>query len=110
LLCKLPLEQKRRDKILEIGTTIGYQAATLAAMGAKFIPLNASGTLPESPTALISLGYTAYFFLETGTSQPQASDNGGIVITAAAPTVPESLLQQLKTGRAFVPLALQILR
>jgi protein-L-isoaspartate(D-aspartate) O-methyltransferase len=101
------LSVKRRDKILEIGTGSGYQAAILAAMGAKVYTIERFRELfLKAQQTLISLGYTAYFFFGDGyEGQPQYGPFDGILITAAAPNVPESLLQQLKTGgRLVVPI------
>jgi protein-L-isoaspartate(D-aspartate) O-methyltransferase len=54
---------------------------------------------------LTSLGYTADFFFGDGyEGKPQYGPYDGILITAAAPEIPDALLQQLKTGgRLVVP-------
>jgi protein-L-isoaspartate(D-aspartate) O-methyltransferase len=101
------LKVKRRDKILEIGTGSGYQAAILAAMGAKVYTIERFRALfLKAQTTLTSLGYSADFFYGDGyEGKPQYGPFDGIVITAAAPAVPESLLQQLKNGgRLVVPI------
>jgi protein-L-isoaspartate(D-aspartate) O-methyltransferase len=101
------LKVKRRDKILEIGTGSGYQAAILADMGAKVYTIERFRELfLKAQTTLTSLGYSADFFYGDGyEGKPQYGPFDGIVITAAAPAVPESLLQQLKNGgRLVVPI------
>jgi len=101
------LQVKKRDKILEIGTGSGYQAAILAEMGARVYTIERYRELYlKAQRTLSSLGYTAHFFFGDGhEGQPQYGTFDGIVITAAAPEVPEKLLQQLKTGgRLVVPL------
>jgi protein-L-isoaspartate(D-aspartate) O-methyltransferase len=101
------LKVKRRDKILEVGTGSGYQAAILAAMGAKVYTIERFRELfLKAQTTLTSLGYSADFFYGDGyEGKPQYGPFDGIVITAAAPAVPESLLQQLKNGgRLVVPI------
>jgi protein-L-isoaspartate(D-aspartate) O-methyltransferase len=101
------LQVKKRDKILEIGTGSGYQAAILAEMGARVYTIERYRELYlKAQRTLSSLGYAAYFFFGDGhEGQPQYGPFDGIVITAAAPEVPEKLLQQLKTGgRLVVPL------
>jgi len=101
------LQVKKRDKILEIGTGSGYQAAILAEMGARVYTIERYRELYlKAQRTLSSLGYTAHFFFGDGhEGQPQYGPFDGIVITAAAPEVPEKLLEQLTTGgRLVVPL------
>jgi len=100
------LRVKKRDKILEIGTGSGYQAAILAEMGAKVYTIERFRELfLKAQRILTSLGYSADFFYGDGyEGKPQYGPFDGIIITAAAPDVPESLLKQLKTGgRLVVP-------
>ncbi len=101
------LKVKRRDKILEIGTGSGYQAAILAAMGARVYTIERYRDLFIKAQAIFAtLGYTADFFYGDGyEGKEQYGPFDGILITAAAPEVPEKLLKQLKTGgRLVVPL------
>ena len=101
------LKVKRRDKILEIGTGSGYQAAILAAMGAKVYTIERFRDLfIKAQRTFAALRYSADFFYGDGyEGKPLYGPFDGIVITAAAPVVPESLLRQLKTGgRLVVPL------
>ena len=101
------LSLKKRDKILEIGTGSGYQAAILAEMGAKVYTIERFRELfVKAQRTLTSLGYTADFFYGDGyDGKPQYGPYDGIIITAAAPEVPQTLLQQLKTGgRLVIPL------
>lgn len=97
---------KKRDKILEIGTGSGYQAAILAEMGAKVYTIERFRDLYQKAQCTIeSLGYSVDFFYGDGyEGKPQYGPFDGIVITAAAPEVPHKLLQQLKVGgRLVVP-------
>lgn len=101
------LKIKKRDKILEIGTGSGYQAAILAEMGAKVYTIERYRDLfMKAQRTLTSLGYSADFFFGDGyEGKAQYGPFDGIIITAAAPEVPEKLLQQLKTGgKLVVPL------
>jgi len=101
------LQVKRRDKILEIGTGSGYQAAILAEMGAKVYTIERYRELYlKAQVTLASLGYSADFFYGDGyEGKPQYGPYDGIVITAAAEEIPDALLKQLKTGgRLVVPL------
>src|SRR5512133_2078681 len=96
----------KRDKVLEIGTGSGYQAAILAEMGVKVFTIERQRELYRKAQELLgSLGYRIHFFLGDGyEGQPQYGPFDGIIITAATATVPEALLEQLKPGgRLVVP-------
>jgi protein-L-isoaspartate(D-aspartate) O-methyltransferase len=98
------LKIKKRDKILEIGTGSGYQAAILAVMGARVYTIERHRDLfYKAQQTLASLGYSADFFFGDGyEGKPQYGPFDGIVVTAAAPEVPQKLLHQLKTGGRMV--------
>lgn len=101
------LRVKKRDKILEIGTGSGYQAAILAEIGAKVFTIERFRELfLKAQKTLTSLGYSADFFYGDGyEGKPQYGPYDGIIITAAAQEVPQKLLQQLKIGgRLIIPL------
>jgi protein-L-isoaspartate(D-aspartate) O-methyltransferase len=100
------LKVKKRDKILEVGTGSGYQAAILAEMGAKVYTIERYRELNIKAQEIIAgLGYSIDFFFGDGyEGKPQYGPFDGIVITAAAPSIPDKLLVQLKTGgRLVVP-------
>ena len=98
------LRVKKRDKILEIGTGYGYQAAILVEMGAKVYTIERFRELfIKARQTMTSLGYSADFFYGDGyEGKPQYGPFDGIIITAAAPEIPQKLLQQLKTGGRLV--------
>ncbi|HZY26349.1 MAG TPA: protein-L-isoaspartate(D-aspartate) O-methyltransferase [Bacteroidales bacterium] len=101
------LKVKKRDKILEVGTGSGYQAAVLAEMGAKVYTIERFRELYlKAQGILTSLGYSADFFYGDGyEGKPQYGPFDSILITAAAPDIPDTLLYQLKTGgRLVIPL------
>jgi protein-L-isoaspartate(D-aspartate) O-methyltransferase len=100
------LHVKKRDKILEIGTGSGYQAAILAEMGAKVYTIERYRELYlNAQRTLASLGYQAHFFFGDGyDGKSQYGPFDSILITAAAGEVPSKLLYQLKIGgRLVVP-------
>jgi protein-L-isoaspartate(D-aspartate) O-methyltransferase len=100
------LQVKKRDKVLEVGTGSGYQAAILAEMGVKVYTIERYRELYlKAQRTLTSLGYSADFFYGDGyAGKKQYGPFDGILITAAAPEIPDTLLQQLKTGgRLVVP-------
>jgi protein-L-isoaspartate(D-aspartate) O-methyltransferase len=101
------LQVKKRDKVLEIGTGSGYQAAILAEMGVKVYTIERFRELfLKAQRTFSQLGYNAHFFYGDGyEGKPQYGPYDGILITAAAPDVPPVLLEQLRTGgRLVVPL------
>jgi len=98
------LKIKKRDKILEIGTGSGYQAAILAEMGAKVYTIERFREIHlKAQKFLTSLGYNIDFFYGDGyAGKPQYCPFDGIIITAAASEVPTELLKQLKIGGRMV--------
>jgi protein-L-isoaspartate(D-aspartate) O-methyltransferase len=98
------LRVKKRDKILEIGTGSGYQAAVLAEMGAKVYTIERFRDLfMKAQSILAPLGYSIDFFYGDGyEGKSQYGPFDGIIITAAAPEIPEVLLKQLKIGGRLV--------
>lgn len=101
------LQVKRRDKVLEIGTGSGYQAAILAEMGIKVYTIERFRELfLKAQKTFSSLGYNAHFFYGDGyEGKSQYGPYDGILITAAAPEVPSVLREQLKIGgRLVIPL------
>ena len=98
------LQVKKRDKILEIGTGSGYQAAILAEMGSKVYTVERFRELyVKAQQTLASLGYSADFFYGDGyEGKPQYGPFDGIIITAAIKEIPETLLKQLRLGGKLV--------
>jgi protein-L-isoaspartate(D-aspartate) O-methyltransferase len=98
------LRIKKRDKILEVGTGSGYQAAVLAEMGAKVYTIERYRDLYlKAQRILTSLSYNADFFYGDGyEGKPQYGPFDGIIVTAAAPETPVALLKQLKIGGRLV--------
>lgn len=98
------LQVKKRDKVLEVGTGSGYQAAVLAEMGVKVYTIERYRELfLKSQETFSRLGYNAHFFYGDGyEGKEQYGPYDGILITAAAPEIPEALLKQLKIGGQLV--------
>jgi protein-L-isoaspartate(D-aspartate) O-methyltransferase len=95
------------DKALEIGTGSGYQAAILANMGARVYSLERNTRLAtEARARLARLGYNTVEVIEGDGSEgyPPAAPYQVIMVTAAAPEVPQALLAQLaESGRMVIP-------
>ncbi|MCU4177751.1 protein-L-isoaspartate(D-aspartate) O-methyltransferase [Carboxylicivirga sp. N1Y90] len=98
------LEIKSDDKVLEVGTGSGYQAAVLIEMGVKLFSIERQKELYQRSTKLLSnLGYKGRFYLGDGyKGLPTYAPFDKIIITAGAPFVPEDLLIQLKIGGIMV--------
>ena len=100
------LDAKKRDKVLEVGTGSGYQAAVLLEMGVRVFSIERHRDLYEKASKLLAqMGYDCHCFFGDGyAGKPNYGPFDGILITAAAPEVPELLKKQLKIGgRLVVP-------
>ena len=95
------------QKVLEIGTGSGYQAAVLAEMGAQVYTIELICELAERAKAdLIATGYDSVN-VRCGDGYkgwPEAAPFDRIIVTAAPPEIPPVLLEQLtEEGRMVVP-------
>jgi len=98
------LDLQIHQKILEVGTGSGYQAAILAEMGARVFTIERIRKLyQQSQLIHRELGYPIKFFLGDGYQglSPFAPFDR-IMITAAAPAIPDALKQQLVVGGILV--------
>ncbi|HUM10631.1 MAG TPA: protein-L-isoaspartate(D-aspartate) O-methyltransferase [Myxococcaceae bacterium] len=91
-------------KILEIGTGSGYQAAVLAAAGARVYTMEIFAELATSARQRLErLGYRATVRHGDGNlGWPEEAPFDAIVVTAAASHVPPALIEQLKPGGRMV--------
>jgi len=98
------LEIKPNDKVLEIGTGSGYQACVLCEMGAKVFSIERQRLLfDHTKTLLPKIGYTPKLFFGDGyQGLPTFAPFHKILITAAAPDIPQKLIEQLKPGGIMV--------
>jgi protein-L-isoaspartate(D-aspartate) O-methyltransferase len=98
------LRFKEGDKILEIGTGSGYQAAVLTALGARVFTIERSlELLAGARKTLERLRYRVASHGGDGTVGWTAhAPYQGIIVTAAAPEVPRPLLDQLADGGRIV--------
>ncbi|MCK5012646.1 MAG: protein-L-isoaspartate(D-aspartate) O-methyltransferase [Candidatus Omnitrophica bacterium] len=93
------------DKVLEIGTGSGYQAAILAQIVEEVYTIEIVRPLAEeAKKRLKDMGYTNIFFRHGDGYKgwPQEAPFDAIVVTAAPDTVPQVLVDQLKTGGRMV--------
>jgi protein-L-isoaspartate(D-aspartate) O-methyltransferase len=98
------LNVQKGDKILEIGTGSGYQACILEELGAKVFSVERQKSLYQRVKDFLpKLNYTVKVFYGDGyKGLPSFAPFDKIIITAAAPFVPEPLKEQLKTGGVIV--------
>ena len=99
------LDPQPDDRVLEIGTGSGYQAAILARLVGQVYSLERLPELSRAAAArLDSLGY-ANVTCGCGDGYagwPEHAPYDGILVTAAAPAVPPALLEQLGEGASLV--------
>ena len=98
------LEIKKNMKVLEIGTGSGYQACVLAEMGAKVFSIERQRKLYTKTKAFLAeFPYRIKMFLGDGNKGlPTYGPFDRIIITAAAPEIPQTLIDQLKVGGMMV--------
>jgi protein-L-isoaspartate(D-aspartate) O-methyltransferase len=96
------------DRVLEVGAGSGYQAAILATLGAEVFSIE---RIPEvariAEENLRRAGISnVHVIVGDGTiGYPQGAPYQGIIVTAAAPTVPSPLVDQLaEGGRLVIPI------
>ena len=93
------------EKVLEVGTGSGYQAAVLAEIAREVYTIEIVAPLAERARAdLARLGYPNVR-VRAGDGYkgwPEAAPFDAIIVTAAAPRLPEPLLEQLKDGGRLV--------
>ena len=91
-------------KVLEIGTGSGYQACVLAQMGAKVFTIERQRNLyMKTKPFLAEFPYNIKTFLGDGNKGlPTYAPFDRVIITAGAPEVPQSLVDQLKPGGIMV--------
>lgn len=95
------------ERVLEVGTGLGYQAAVMADMGAEVFSVEVVEEFAEAATARFALlGYDIKVRVGDGSrGWPEHAPYDAILVTAAASEPPQALIDQLKPGgRLVVPL------
>lgn len=97
------------DRVLDIGTGSGYQAAVLAALGCRVVSIERHASLADAARErLARLGYGGRVEVRVGdgsVGDPGGAPWRGILVAAAAPRVPDALRAQLDPdgGRLVLP-------
>ncbi|HWY21860.1 MAG TPA: protein-L-isoaspartate(D-aspartate) O-methyltransferase [Candidatus Acidoferrum sp.] len=101
------LQLSASDKVLEVGTGSGYVTALLAELAAQVFSIERHPALADAARkVLTALGYSnIQVFTGDGThGLPTAAPFDAILVSAAAPKVPPTLLTQLReNGRMIIP-------
>lgn len=98
------LEIKKGDKVLEIGTGSGYQSAVLEELGARVFSIERQKLLFDKVKKFLpSIGCVIKIFYGDGyKGLPSFAPFDKIIVTAAAPFIPDDLITQLKPGGILV--------
>jgi len=99
------LALRPEDVVLEVGTGSGYETAVLAELVRKVYSVERFASLADRARALLArLGYENVTVCQGDGSQgmPEAGPFDAIAVSAAAPQVPRSLIEQLRDGGRLV--------
>jgi len=93
------------DKILEIGTGSGYQAAVLAELGVELYSIEIVCELAERAEKALNEAEYHNVTVKCGDGYkgwPEHAPFDGIIVTAAPPEIPDALVEQLAVGGQMV--------
>ncbi len=99
------LDIQKREKVLEVGTGSGYQAAILGVLGARVFTIERQEALYKKSNALLAglgFGNIRCFFRDGYKGLPEFAPFDKILLTAAAKSIPKTLKEQLKIGGIMV--------
>jgi len=99
------LDLEGEERVLEVGTGSGYQTAILAELAKSIFTIERLQTLIQrAQKILLGLGYeNIFFFTGDGTKGwPEKAPFDGIIVTAGAPEIPQTLTSQLADGGRLV--------
>jgi protein-L-isoaspartate(D-aspartate) O-methyltransferase len=105
-ICSL-LALEGHERVLDVGTGSGYQAAVLADLAAEVVTIERIPTLAEAARAALAEAGYAKVEVHVGDGSlgvPERAPYDGIAVAAAAPDIPGALYDQLREGgRLVVP-------
>ncbi len=96
---------KGREKVLEIGTGCGYQAAVLAKLCARVYTIERHAPLQKAAMLRLTQMNIHNIVTKVGDGTlgwPEQAPFDAIIVTAAGPKIPEALVAQLKEGGVLV--------
>lgn len=98
------LQVQPGDRVLEIGTGSGFQAAILSAMGARVFSVERQQQLHLSAKRLLEQldDRIVLYYGDGFQGYPRFAPYSKIIVTCGAPSVPEALLKQLTPGGIMV--------
>jgi protein-L-isoaspartate(D-aspartate) O-methyltransferase len=98
------LQVHKGEKVLEIGTGSGYQAAILIELGVKLYSIERHEKLYKKAKLLLGkMGYHPTLTCGDGTKGwPEMAPFDKIIVTAGAPVIPKALMSQLAVGGIMV--------
>jgi protein-L-isoaspartate(D-aspartate) O-methyltransferase len=99
------LEVEPGDRILEIGTGSGYQAAILAGVGAQVTTIERNANLADEARERLVAEGVAGVDVRVGDGSRGVADGApwdGIIVTAGAPSIADELREQLAVGARLV--------
>ncbi|MBL8324428.1 MAG: protein-L-isoaspartate(D-aspartate) O-methyltransferase [Rubrivivax sp.] len=100
------LQLKPDDKVLEVGTGLGYQTAVLSQLAARVYSVELIEALSAGAALRLKrLGYAGNIDLRIGDGRrgwPEQAPFPKIIVTAAPDVIPATLLQQLAPGGRMV--------
>ena len=101
----MALNVQEGNKVLEVGSGSGYQAAILCELGAEVYTVERIEKLYKSAKELLeSLGYKVNFKLGDGSKGwEEQAPYDRIIVTAGSPAVPQPLIEQLGFGKLVIP-------
>ncbi|MBN1422901.1 MAG: protein-L-isoaspartate(D-aspartate) O-methyltransferase [Planctomycetes bacterium] len=101
------LRLKGGEKVLEVGTGSGYQAAVLAAMGVEVYTIEIVPQLAERAKATLERLGCEKVHVRAGDGYrgwPEEAPFDAVIVTAAPPHIPQPLIDQLEVGgRMIIP-------
>lgn len=99
------LELKGREKVLEVGTGSGFQAAILSHLAKKVYTIEIIGRLADKAAKTLKKLHCDNVHVEIGDGSvglPEYVPYDAIIVTAAGNKVPQPLIDQLKVGGRIV--------